>query len=582
MSEPVKIEVKAKRAPRRKKSIEPVAGETTATGRVKITRPQSYWWQLYEAADRRDFRGWFYLPKLAPSEQMDWLTYRAIVERSDWLYKNVGAVTMVIDTLSLGESGMGLWPKWITGQDDYDQAMTDAFHFTNHDPRFFSADAQQDFYSAQYSIRRMIRLYGDCFGQLLRPPPGAMTPLMNIIPGYLIENSGEEDPESGWTRGVLRDSNNRATFYRVRDSEADSGYTDIAAADLLHFHDNFVAGQIRGMPALSSVAKKMFRREDIAKAVANGTLAREQIAWAIETQSLNSFGPSFDLPGTTERETQQNADGSKFTVQKLFGWDAQEQTRVPVLPQGYKLVAAESNRPGTQVSEMQDTILRELAFSTGYAPQHVFFVAGLTQGTNVRLVVVKVREKIDGAREFQLKPQFINRWAVFFAWQRIKGGMFDALNIKVPDNWWKHKIVPSSRDLTVDLGREGRLYDERAESNKMSLDTYHGLSGEDSGDVEDENLGILERRLKKLAALNKRNSTTFTYFDIWPRSGSFARDGGAADPGSDTTPGKPGSNNETPGQPNGNGTSSNRPSKWCDFCRSYHTESTPHAPSSAF
>jgi hypothetical protein len=517
-------------------------------------RPSSSWMDLYEAADRRDFRGYFYIPQLTPSEQMDWLTYRAIVERSDWLHKNVGAVTMVIDTLSLDESGTGLWPKWITGTDDYDTWMTDQFHYTLHDPRFFSADAQQDAYSSQYCVRRSIRLHGDLFGQLLRPQPGARTPQVNLIPGYLVENSGDEDPESGWTRGVLRDSRNRVIRYRVRDSESETGYRDVPAEDMLHFHDPFLPGQIRGMPALASVAKKMFRREDIATAIANGTLQREQLAWALETERDNFLGgPGFELPGATGTGTVENSDGSKYTVQKLFGWNTREQTRVPVLPKGYKLKAAESNRPGTQVMEHQDSILREFAFSTGYPPEYVFFIGGMGQGTVARLVIEKVRGKIAGSREFQLKPQFTNRYNVFYAWQTIKSGVLDELGIKVPDNWWKHKIVPV-RDTSVDMGREGRLYDERVETGKMSIDTYHGFSGEDSGDVEDENTAIIRRRCKKLNKLNddpevKKLGEHFGYFDAWPRSGGNQNNAAPAPPAPVNEPSKNG--NTPPGGSNG-------------------------------
>ena len=140
--------------------------------RAKAYGSSTTWGQIYEAANRSDFRGFFYIPSLTPAEQLKNLSLRAIRERSDWLYANVPATRMLIDRLALAESGSGMWPKWHTGQADYDKAATDAYHFACHDPRFFSADGENDAYSVQYSIRRQIRKTGDCFGQLLRPADG--------------------------------------------------------------------------------------------------------------------------------------------------------------------------------------------------------------------------------------------------------------------------------------------------------------------------------------------------------------------------------------------------------------------------
>jgi hypothetical protein len=105
----------------------------------------------------------------------------------------------------------------------------------------------------------------------------------------------------------------------------------------------------------------------------------------------------------------------------------------------------------------------------------------------------------------------------------IKAGMFD--KVGVPDDWWKHKLM-SDADKSVDIGREGKLYDDRVATGKMSIDSYHALGGEDAADVEDENTGRIKERMAKLAQLNKDTEAQrtaagmppFTYWDLWPRS----------------------------------------------------------------
>ncbi|HEY4284149.1 MAG TPA: phage portal protein [Chthoniobacterales bacterium] len=504
--------------------------ETTARKRHKKTAVRdrtNLWWSVYEAADRSDFKGFFFLPNLTPSEQMNSLSERAVTERCDFLYKNVGAVQLVVNGLALDEVGSGLWPKWISSDEAYNRFMTDSFHYANVDPRIFSADGHSDFYSAQYNIRRMIRLYGDAFGQLLRPGDrpssyGSAFPSMAIYPGYIVDNAGSETPEEGWQRGVHRDILGRPDKYRVLNKEHADGYQDVDADDLLHFHDPFFPGEIRGVPALASVVRKLFRREDIGKALANGTLARERLGYTLNKKDDSDLPR---MPGVTESSVVKNSDGTKYTVQRIFGFDTEDQVAIPELPTGAEIKMLESNRPGTQVMDYLDSILIEVAYTTLYPPNYVFYLAGRRQGTEVRLMLQKVKGVINSKRNFQLIPQLLNRFPRFYAWKTRA-----AYKGTIPDDWWKTKIIPPF-DYTVDLGREGRLYDERMDSWKMPIDEYYGLGGWDRADVDRANFAALQERVDALNAFNKKNGTNFTYFDQWPRSASFARATGAPDPG---------------------------------------------------
>lgn len=550
------------------------ASKSSANG-SRPPAPQSSslgWTDIYQAAERAGFEGYFWIPDLTPSEKMDKMTRRAIIERSDWLCDNCPPVNMAIDCIALDESGTGLWPKWQTGQDDFDTAMTDAYHYTNHDPRIFSADGRNNAYSVQYAIRRVIARYGDGFGQLLRPSPGARTPSHALFPGYIVDNFGDEKPDSGWRDGILCDQRDRAIRYRVLNKEHPTGYQDVEAADMLHYHDPFLPGQRRGLPALTPVCKKLFRMEDIEQAIADGTLSREMMGWAIENPKTDSpVGPR--MPGAQEVGTAKKEDGSSFTVTKFFGGRVGRRgTAIPELPGGATFKMLESNRPGTAVMEFLDSILRQLAWARKYPPEYVFFNAG-GQGTGWRMVLEKVKAQIAGAREFQLIPQFLNRWHVFDAWQRVKSGYFDKVPglecstcegtglkperatgdpqgqggcpecegtgfvtraIKIPGNWWKHKIVYPA-DITVDPERVLRIYAELASKNQMSIDAFHGKMGEDSSDTEDTNLNRMRKRVRKLKKMNRQEGTSFTYYEVWPPS-TNAPTNNAAPPGDDEPP----------------------------------------------
>jgi Phage portal protein, lambda family len=578
-----------------KKSASAVASKTKLAGRTRPParrvsvvrerpRPKNYWWQYFEAADRRDYRtGWFYFPNLSPVEQMDKLSVHAVIERGDYLYHNCPPFRAAINGLALDEVGLGLWPSWTTSNPEFNKEVTEAFHAANSDPRSFSMDGRTDFYSAQLIIRILIRRYGDSFGQFVRQADrptsngfGSIMPGMNLVPGYLVENAGDEEKDSRWVRGVLPDKFSRATKYRVLDKEGaqfsasgQSGsvvsYTDVPAEDMLQFFDPMVPGQLRGMPVATSIAKKMFRFEDVKRAIANGTLSREMLGFAIELEGDTGPGPAIKLPGAREVHVEQidavgavdqetgeaTSTPSKFTVQSFFGFDQQDRVVVPELRNGAKFRMLESNRPGTQTMEFLDSILRELAWASEYPPEWVFFVSSSRQGTVSRVVLQKANSIMNAKREFQLKPQFVTRWPIFWVWNGwIKPGRGKAA---VPDDWYRFK-VGGVRDMTVDIGREGRLYDERVSTNKMSIPTYHAMFGEDDNDVEDENLAVIERRINKLNALNKKMGTNFTYYDIWPRTAGFSGSDIAAaaqapDP-ANPHPADPGGNGNGTGQQN--------------------------------
>lgn len=490
-----------------------------------VSSSYSSWGQIYDAANRSDFSGYFYIPTLDPGEQLDTLSLRAIRERTDWLYARVGAVRMLIDRTALAEAGMGVWPKWISGDEAFDKAATDAYHYAVHDPRVFSADAQQDGYSAQYAIRRTIKKSGDCFGQLLRPAPGSMMPQMHLIPGWQCENFGDELPGQNWQDGIRRNERGRPLEYCFVSTGADGKRRPqrVPADDVLHFHDPFHPGQRRGEPVLASVARKMFRREDLYHAIANGTLARERFGFALE-YAPDGGGPKLPgVGGDGEDDAEKVSEsGAKLSVRRLFGEQINDTTDIPELPSGASIRTIESNRPGTAVMEFQDHVLREASWAQGYPAEWVFFQAGVGQGTVAREIIVAAAEVINCAREFQMRPQFAIRHPVFFIWQLIKAGYFDRLGIKVPDAWWKTKqIMPALP--TVDVGREGAMHDNRVATGKESIEAYHGeQQGTDASDVEDENLNAIQRRHKKLRKLNeelaKDGFEPLRYQDVWSRN----------------------------------------------------------------
>jgi hypothetical protein len=160
-----------------------------------------------------------------------------------------------------------------------------------------------------------------------------------------------------------------------------------------------------------------------------------------------------------------------------------------------------------------------------------------------RIVQNRVQKIANFYRAMQLDTQYAQRCYRYWLWQRIKAGVFDRVEGGVPNDWWVHKIL-FPRDMSVDLGRDGRLYDDRVMRGNMSPADYHALSGRDEEDVDEEIVDTAIRRRKLLEAKLKENQgMKITYEEVWRLPPGTANVAAAVESGAD------------PGNPTGGGTS---------------------------
>lgn len=494
----------------------------------------------FEAARRSNYRGLFWFPELDAEKKLPRLTREQIWRNNAWLYDNLAPVRMMIDGLSLDEVDTGTWPKATTSNPDFNKAITDDFHEINKDPRFFSASGMENYYSAQWMIRRVIRLYGEGYAQLLRGGDYLKVPTAHFISPWQCVNSGEESPESGWRDGHQRDQFNRAINYRFRtgkDGEKDS-FTTIPAEDILHFHDQLWPGQSRSTGILTPCTRSLFSFDDIEKAEIASLLARSRIAYTITRKAGGDEGPVL-LPGAGAVEKIQTPDGGEVVVQHLTAnarGGGGTEIDVANVPAGFDMKVLESNRAVMTIDVLK-WILNSAASASLYPPEYVFNLAGLTQGTLVRLTQRRVQRVKNSVRQFQLIPQFCEVWYRFWAWQRIRMGRYRNVPGGIPEDWYRQKTICPADD-TVDLGREGRLYDERMDTGKISPETYHGAGGEDASDVEDEVIAAEIRRAAKIKKAQEENPELVPFM----RANPFASKAQAAATPVDTNPDEP----ETP------------------------------------
>lgn len=488
--------------------------------RQRPTQPKAFIGsEVWEAAKRNGYRGYFYFPTLEPSEMAPQETRAIIAAKAWWLYRNVDALGALIDGLAVEEVDTGIWPKAATSNRFFNKAVNDAFERECGRPDQFHAAEEESFYSMQVLIRRSIRLMGELFAQLLEPAgPGSM-PAIHLISPWQCSNASTALDQSKWSEGIRYNRLGRALQFRFVTSPDRTSWVDVPRENVLHFHDQFLPGERRGVSSLARITRGLFRMQDIQKSEESGMLLRTRIAYAITKRDHDGDGPSI-IPGAGDTEVIEQRDGTKIVVQKIVAGDTE--VDVADLPLGYDFKVVESNR-AQATPEWLRWMLYSAGLSTGYPPDYVFFLAGLGNGTDVRRVQKRIQRMKNSVRNFQLIKQFVPHWYEYWLYQRLKMGAFANVPGGIPEDFLRHKhILPA--DDTVDVGREGRLYDERFATARMAPSTYFGFQETDAEDVDDEWIDLRRSREDKLAAYNQERANAglppLTYEQQWPLNSS--------------------------------------------------------------
>jgi len=452
------------------------------------------WGWAFDAAKQLGYKGLFWFPDLDPAEQVCEWTREQMQGKINWLYNNVGAVRLVVDGLALDEVDTGLWPKPATTSPAFNAKVKKLWNQQCGFHRSFSANGQDNFYSAQYLMRREINLRGECFGAKLRRGEVASVPQLHFMPSWQCRNADTQMEQDKWQEGIMRNALGRALKYRFVTSKDHRQFKDLDASDCIHFHDPFLIGQKRGLPLLAAVARKLFRIDDIERAESSGVLLRTRIAYSIERMEGDDDAPSLH-PSAKEVQRIKQEDGSTLLVQRIQTQDGTDVDLVD-MPHGRKVKIIESVQRAESSSWIKE-LLTDVAYCTKYPPEYIFALAGLTQGTLVRMAQMKVQRVLNTVRDFQIIMQLLEEWWPFWLWQNIAAGNLADVRGGIPDDWWDYLVV-RPRDLTVDPGREGRLYDERIGTGKMPSGLYVGmLYGEDHEEFEDQIIHDAYRRRRR-------------------------------------------------------------------------------------
>lgn len=440
----------------------------------------------FEAAEFSRNRGLIVLNTLEPKREATPATRLELLKKSRWLYNNVGIASYLIEHLAQRAVGTGIVPQARTSDPEWNRRAERLFEDRACAESWaFDASAQVNFYGAQSLILRQVAVDGDFFAQFIRTEAGGTR--VRFIGGEAIGSTADSSDRA--YDGVLLDKFGAPTSYRVITDRANGKYQDVPAADMLHFRHVRRSGYPRGISWLHNA---IINCHDLAEYMAyekGSAKAGAQVAFAITSDEAVRLGGGLS--------NIQSADNQEITTETLYNG-----TLIPKLKPGESIQSFKNEHPGTAFEPFIRTIMGEIARGIGLPPEALMVFVG-TAGTEFRGLLEVAQNFLERLQQM-LIDQFCRPFWKFWIWHEIQAG-----NLPYPgDDWWRHEWV-TPRKITVDNGRDGRLYAQLLDSGYMSWERYCNIHGLDAQAEEDDILNTYIRRQQKCAALGLNTSDVF-------------------------------------------------------------------------
>jgi len=442
----------------------------------------------FEATEHSANRGIIYLPTLEPKREVTPGTRLGLLKKARWLYNNVGVAAYIVEHIAQRAVGTGIVPQARTADPAWNRLVER--HFEDRacgDAWAFDASAQVNFYGAQSLILRQVAIDGDFFGQFLTTESGGTR--VRFIGGESVGSTAESSPFA--FDGVLLDPLGAPRSYRVITDRATGKFQDVPFRDMLHFRHIRRHGHPRGISWLHNAIVNCHDLAEYMAYTKGSAKAASQIGFVVTSNEAIRLGGGLST-GTTSDQPAQD-----LSVETLHNG-----TLIPKLKPGESIQSFKNEHPGDTFEPFIRQLMGEIARGIGLPPEALMIFVG-SAGTEFRGLLEVAQNFLERLQQM-LVDQFCRPLWKFWVYQEISAG-----RIPYPgDDWWRVEWV-TPRKITVDNGRDGRLYADLLDKGYMSWERYANIHGLDAGEIEDDIIATYLRRQEKCAALGLNPADVF-------------------------------------------------------------------------
>jgi len=438
-------------------------------------------------AEKSNDRAQVYFPNLETATDISSYSRLELTRNARFLERNNGFARGVVKTGASWVSG--IMPRAATSDEAWNDLADAAFARRATNKNAWDRAGRLTLPQMQTALVRSMLRDGDVFVVLTESESGGA--MFRVYESHQVGNRRNGDEKaSQWWDGVRTDKHGRPMRYRFlqkkRGSREAGGFKDIGAENVIHLYDPENFGGTRGVSALSHAVANLLDTQETQRWIKSGIISASQIGY-VRTRKEGSIDPgAFGSQLRTERRATSvvnSPDESGNTIDAgISVMDLHEGTMVPNLGANEDLKLLHDTRPHPNQVEFLDYLKRDIAAGMGL-PMEVVWDMGALGGANTRHIMVQAQRWID-RQQNDLIANFISRTWVYTLAKEIKRG---ALEEPADPDWWSKIAYTRPARMSVDFGRDGKLYEEQLNSGNLSRTTYFGWQGRDR-EIEDRKI----------------------------------------------------------------------------------------------
>lgn len=437
---------------------------------VDYTYPGGWMWggSGYDGANTSASRGYVYFPQMDTRRDLDTYSRMEMIRRSRYLDANVGLAGRVNDGLASIVAGTGLMPLPKTLDTEWNRDRAALFEERNGSSGVFDLGGRWDFYSAQCGMERCRNRDGD-IGAILTSSAAGLARLA-FVEGHRIGNGVALTAAEAKAMfdGVLVDGNNAAISYRVL-GDGDS-QADVPVSNFLYLGNYSSPGKNRTPPTCHRAINHMLDRTELHGAFKNIIKSSSRIGYYIGKEAGSAPRPPGLPVGVAPRVKVTLNDGKKIDIEKVIAQGGE----MPDLDPGHEIKMLLDTRPHPNTLGFLEEMMRDISWGVGLSPDLLWNIAKLG-GANTRYVMAEAQTFID-IRQQNLVDRVLSRYYFYDTRKEINSGRLRECQ---DPKWWQVSWIPPRR-MTVDIGRDGKLYLEQVRSGALTFRRMLGWDGLES------------------------------------------------------------------------------------------------------
>jgi len=382
-----------------------------------------------------------------------------LLKKSNWLYGNLGLFRALINKPVRYAVGRGISPSAATKDLEWNKLADEWFDRIAR-TKVWDVARQQNFWKMQRAIARHMMRDGECFVLLINDGERQRLQLIESAKiGFNMTGSLINNPKA--VDGIEYDDYGAPLKYHIK--EAGATAREVDADDILHIYDSERSGLGRGLPWAYHGLNQGQDMVDLVGLEKRASKVHAAFAAVLKRKS-GAFGDSNVSGLGVNRGSQPKRDPN---LDKIFGGQTVH------LEPDEELDLLRSNRPNTELIPFLDWLGRDATVGAGLSPEFIWNVSEMG-GANTRYILADVEVFLNTIQDILVEEFCI-------PWRRlaISGAMERGELPQCKDSNFDNARWQTPPSITVDRGREGKLYIDLVRSGLMTLDQYWSMQGHD-------------------------------------------------------------------------------------------------------